>query len=471
MKHTPDAKSVWSWRDALLSTLILVLATGIGTVFSKLGFTEANIIMVYILGVLIISVVVKNRIYSLISSLVSVLVFNFFFTVPKFTFLAYHQGYPVTFLIMFIAAFLTSTLAGQLKNHAKQAAQAAYRTQILLDTNQLLQKAAEEEAVFTATANQLQKLLGREVALREKEQASVLRADCLYYPVSVNENRYGVAEISDKEHPPDAFEEGIVLSILGECALALENLRNVREKEEAKILAQNEQLRANLLRTISHDLRTPLTSISGHASNLLTNGEEFDEKTKNQMYEDIYDDSMWLITLVENLLSVTRIEDGRMQLHPAPELMDEVVSEALQHVDRKSTEHRVTVKNSEEFLLARIDAKLIVQVLINLVDNAVKYTPEGSTIEIETKRQGNQVVVCVRDDGPGISDEIKPHIFEMFYRGTNKPADSRRSLGLGLYLCKSIINAHGGTIEVSDHIPHGTCFTFFLPAEEVSLHE
>ena len=134
-------------------------------------------------------------------------------------------------------------------------------------------------------------------------------------------------------------------------------------------------------------------------------------------------------------------------------------------------EHHITVKHQDDLLLAKMDAKLIVQVIINLVDNAIKYTPRGSEIRISTFRKDNWAVISVSDDGPGISDENKKQIFDMFYTGSNRVADSRRSLGLGLSLCKSIINAHGGSISVSDNVPHGTVFTFTLPAEEVQLHE
>lgn len=503
-----------SFRDTCKSIGILLAATLLGLLFGRLGFTEANIITVYILGVLIISVTTTHRIYSLISSIVSVLVFNFFFTVPKFTFLAYDKGYPVTFLIMFLAALITGSLAAKLKNHARQAAQSAYRTKVLFDTNQLLQQAKGKNEIITATANQITKLLNRDIVVYLSEQqepkephifsiteetldescvtdneraaaAWVLKnnkhagattdtlssAKCLYLAIRVNENVYGVVGIVIGEHPLDAFENSVLLSILGECALALENEQNAREKEEAAILARNEQLRANLLRAISHDLRTPLTSISGNASNLLSNGESFDQDTKTRIYTDIYDDSMWLINLVENLLSVTRIEEGRMNLHVSAELMDEVITEALHHVNRKSVEHKITVHSEEEFLLARIDAKLIVQVIINIVDNAIKYTPEGSEITIHTKKQQNRVVVKISDNGPGIPDDVKLRVFDMFYSGTSKIADSRRSMGLGLSLCKSIVSAHGGEIMVSDHSPHGTTFTFTLPAGEVQLHE
>ena len=273
------------------------------------------------------------------------------------------------------------------------------------------------------------------------------------------------------ETPLDAFENNIVLSILGECALALESEQMAAEKEEAAVLAKNEQLRANLLRAISHDLRTPLTSISGNASNLLTNESTFDEATRHQIYADIYDDSLWLINLVENLLSVTRINKGEIQLHLTAELMDEVIAEALQHVSRQSAEHTIRVISSDDLILAKVDAKLMVQVVINIVDNAVKYTPPGSTIVISTEKRKDKVIVKIADDGPGIPDEAKPRIFDMFYTGAGKIADSRRSLGLGLALCKSIIDAHGGTLSVSDNKPHGAVFTFTLQAEEVDLHE
>ena len=194
------------------------------------------------------------------------------------------------------------------------------------------------------------------------------------------------------EIPLDPFENSILLSILGECALALENEKNTREKQEAAILAKNEQLRANLLRAISHDLRTPLTAISGNASNLLSNGDSFDNDTKKQLYMDIYDDSMWLINLVENLLAVTRIEEGRLNLHITEDLMEDVITEALHHINRKSEEHHISVESKEEFLLAKMDARLIVQVIINIVDNAIKYTPKNSHIVIRTEKRGKQAI-------------------------------------------------------------------------------
>lgn len=513
-KRRRTRMEAFSWRDLIKSLGIFLGATGLSMVFATLGFSEANIIMAYLLGVLLTSIVTTHRVYSIVSALASVIIFNFLFTEPRFTLHAYGTGYPVTLAIMFATAYITGTLAVRLKNHARQSAQAAFRTKVVFDTDQLLNRAQGREEIVTALGGQLVKLLNRDIViymaeegalgtpriftpegqtapptLISEEERAVARwvmknnkhagattdtlsgAYCLYLAIRVNQKVYGVVGIAAKGMPLDAFERSVLLSMLGEGALALENEQNAKEKEAAAIMAKNEQLRANLLRAISHDLRTPLTSISGNASNLISNSANFDEATKQQLYTDIYDDSMWLINLVENLLSVTRIEEGRMNLHPSAELMDEVISEALRHIHRMSIEHEITVSSSEDFILARVDAKLMVQVIVNMVDNAIKYTPAGSHIHISTEKAGKWVVVRIADDGPGIPDEAKKKVFDMFYSGANRVADSRRSLGLGLALCKSIVTAHGGTICVRDNQPRGTVFEFTLPSEEVHLHE
>ena len=275
------------------------------------------------------------------------------------------------------------------------------------------------------------------------------------------------------ETPLDCFENSIVLSILGECALALENIKNAREKEEAAVQAENERLRADLLRMISHDLRTPLTAISGNADNLLSSYRKMDETMREQTFSDIYDDSIWLIDLVENLLAITRIGEGKVQMSRCVHVMDEIVAEAVQHESRRCRHHTIRQAVSQDLLLVDADARLIIQVLVNLIENAIKYTPPGSVIEISSRPdpKNHQVVVSVADDGPGIPDEQKEHVFDMFYCNGGKAADSQRSLGLGLSLCRSIVEAHDGTITVADREPQGTVFTFTLPAGEVQLHE
>lgn len=360
--HGLRAQVVPRWQDLLVTLLILAAGTVIGNIFWQFAFTKANIISVYVLGTLLTSLFTKSYFCGVLSSVASVLLFNFFFTEPRLTLHAYEKGYPFTIAIMLIVSIITVTLA-------------------------------------------------------------------------------------------------------------IQNIRNIEEKERAALLAKNEQLRADLLRAISHDLRTPLTSISGNAANLLANDTKLEEDARHQIFLDIYDDSIWLIKLVENLLSITRIEDGRMNLRLSTELVGEVIEEALRHTNRQSSEHTIRMDLPDELLLARMDARLIVQVLINLVDNAVKYTPAGSAITVSACKQGDFAAISVVDDGPGIAPELQPHVFEMFYTGEHKVADSRRSLGLGLALCKAIVDAHGGTITLADNPPHGCDFTFTVPLGEVTLHE
>ena len=456
-------------RDWAVSLGILMVATMLGYAFSRVGFTEANIIAIYLLAVLLTSMATSTRSSYILSAVGSVLVFNFFFTSPQFSLRVYEHGAPMTFLLMIVAALIVGTLTDRLKSQVRQSTRAAYRTNLLFETNQMLQKAATEEEILQVAQTQLHKLSDRNLTVFPGITTGG-RENATIYLIKTAAHIYG-SVIMEGAESLEAFENSVLLSILGECALALENRKNAKEKEEAKLLAENEKLRANLLRSISHDLRTPLTAISGNAGILLSDSDSLSPETRMQMYSDIYDDAAWLYNLVENLLAVTRIEEGRMKLNTQPQLVEEVVSEAMQHISRKKTEHTITVTHRDELLLAKCDARLIVQVIINLVDNAIKYTPAGSHIRISTKREGTSAVISVADDGPGISDEEKERVFQMFYTGRNPIADSRRSLGLGLSLCKSIITAHGGGIRVTDNAPRGTVFTFTIPAGEVEVHE
>ncbi len=514
-KLKPSAQIRLTLRDSFISFLILAASTGVGLIFTLFGFSEANIITVFILGVLTIAVLTVNPIYSTISSLASVLLFNWFFIEPRLSFHTYEPEYAVTFVIMLISSLITGTLANKLKENARQSAREAFRAKVLFDTNQLLRKAECADDVIRITAQQVQTLLDRDVTVfpmtqkrtlssavvlgsspygagtsaRDENEAGIAEwvfvhetaagahtehfgsAKSLYHPICMNGYCYGVISIFlDGDHL-ESFEYSVFNSIIGECALALEGLRNAEEKEQAAIAMRNEQLRANLLRSISHDIRTPLTSISGNASNLVMHYEQLDDETLRQIFTDIYDDSEWLIDLVENLLSISRIENGQMNLHLSMELVGDVIDEALQHVNRSVSEHHVIVQPCSDVLIARMDARLITQVIINLVNNAIKNTQAGSTIQIISRKAAGLICVHVEDDGPGIADDLKPHVFEMFYTGKNSVSDGRRGLGLGLALCKSIVEAHGGTITLSDNHPTGCRFTFTLPAKEVTINE
>ena len=500
-------------HDTLIALACLGVCTLIGFLFSHLGFKDANVIMVYLLGLLVVSISTTHRAVSLVWAVVSVLLFDLLFTTPRFSFYAYGTGYPVTFLVMFAAAFIISTLAIRLKQNAGQSAKAALRMGILRETDQQLGKARTEEEILSVLALQLTQLLGRSLVIypekkgrpgdpvfypaagdvipyrTEEEKQAVLwtfdqhkrsgattevypKSDYLYYSMRVQDRVYGVVGIAVHGSPLDASEQSVLGAVVGECSLALENVRNAQEKEETRILAENERLRANLLRAVSHDLRTPLTSIMGNADNLLNCGDELDEATRRRLCEDIYTDAQWLSGMVENLLSASRMNEGRLNLNMDTELMEDMVEEAVRHIGRRMDGFVLDVEKPDMLLFVRADARLIVQVIINLIDNALKYAPPGSRIGIRILDEGEMVRLCVLDQGPGVPDDQKEHIFDLFYTNeTEGSVDRRRGLGVGLALCQSVIAAHGGSILVRDNEPEGAVFEFTLPAVEVTIHE
>ena len=504
------APTVPTLRDLVLTLSIQAAATIIGFLFFRLHYTDANIITIYLLGVLLTSVSTSGYTCGLLASALSVFLFNYFLTEPRLTLVAYGKDYPVTFAVMLGASILAGTLAAKLKAHAELSARDAYRTKTLFDANQQLQKAETPADIYRTTATQIQRLVQRDILIypsldngylypadggaprsipesarepevvdwvwtkRKRAGASTEKfpdARCLYLSIRTGQQVYGVVGVScSAKAPLDAFTSSILLSILGECALALESRHNAEEREKAAVLAKNEQLRANLLRSISHDLRTPLTSISGNADALLHSYQALDDDSRTQMITDIYDDAQWLTELVENLLAVTKISDGSVKLQLSDQVVDDIVAEALRHIDRHAAEHHITSDCGELPLLVRADARLIMQLLINLVNNAIKYSPAGSHIGIRAFREAEHAVIEVSDDGPGIPDAQKSQVFEMFYTGSKRVADSRRSLGLGLSLCRSIVHAHGGELTLHDNTPHGCVFSFTLPLSEINLN-
>lgn len=248
---------------------------------------------------------------------------------------------------------------------------------------------------------------------------------------------------------------------------------NIKKKTEeaarSEEIAKQEELRANLLRSISHDLRTPLTGISGNADMLIKHGEELSDSTKLEIYNAINDDSKWLINLVENLLSITRIDD-KVSVNAQDGIVQEILDEALIHIDAAAANYHIGKHYTDEPLWAKMDPKLMMQVIINIVNNAIKYTDVGSSIDIYADKKDNEIEIRIADNGRGIADSAKDKIFEKFYSDGKLNGDSRRGLGLGLYLCQLIMQSHNGTIRVEDNDPHGAIFVLTLPASEVTTN-
>ncbi|MBQ9005858.1 MAG: DUF4118 domain-containing protein [Atopobiaceae bacterium] len=358
-----DKGGVVTVKTGLLPNLVVTAAIQAVTVLvalllDSMEFAEEAMIVLFVLGVLVTAVSTEGAAYSMVASVLSVLLFNFFIVEPRMSLQAWGPDYPETFAVMLSVALFASYLVAKMRT-------------------------------------------------------------------------------------------------------------NARLSMEATVRARNEQMRADLLRSVSHDLRTPLTAIMGNTDILLTNDDALPEETRTRLVQDIHDDATWLTDVVENLLAVTRFDKDRVMLNMRPEVVDEVIEEALRHVRRDASGHTITVTPSDELLLARMDSQVIVQVIVNLVNNALAHTPEGCVVNIATKRMEDEVAVTVSDDGPGVGEGNHEAVFDAFYTAKESLTDGRRGIGLGLALCKTIVEAHGGRIWVEDVEPHGAAFTFTLPLEEV----
>ncbi len=239
----------------------------------------------------------------------------------------------------------------------------------------------------------------------------------------------------------------------------------LNEREKLLMEAEKETMRANLLRAVSHDLRTPLTGIIGLANTYLENGEGKTEKQKKELVEDIQEEANWLLNMVENLLTVTRIRVGNAQVNTSPEPLEEVVSEAVIRLRKRLPQLNVSVQVPEEFLMVPMDAMLIEQVIMNLLENAVYHSGSQDVIELNVEMREPEVVFHIRDHGKGIAPERLKTIFDGSGTDTNGSGDSHKGMGIGLTICKAIITAHHGTIYVMNR-EHGAEFVFTLPLEE-----
>lgn len=497
----------FSWRDAVVTLLCLAISTAVGFAFDWAGFSESNIITIYILGVLVTAVSTSGHLYGAANSLLSVLAFNFFFTEPRFTLQADGPSYPVTFLIMLSSSIIASSLASRVKEQARMAAEKSYYTELLLGSSQKLQTIRTEWDCLRLTAEQLSRMFDRPViyALNDADKELDFRiepADEHTLLEKLSTEEIGVAKWVQKNNKhagattntlpdskwlflsvrgtrgvmgivgvpiagyvvPDAFEKNLMVALLGECGLSQERIRLEEERNQIALQTQRESLQANLLRAVSHDLRTPLTNINGSVGILMGKDQTLKPEVREQLYTAIDDDTNWLINMTENLLAATQLETDRTKLKTAPELLEDLFQSAVRQLDRRARDHHISVDLEDQTLMASMNAGMIQRVIINMMNNAIQYTPKDSHIILSGTRRKDWVEISVSDDGPGNPDEAKKHLFDLFYTAEQGKPDSKRGLGLGLHLCQSIVNAHGGTITVSDHAPSGTTFRFTLPA-------
>lgn len=494
-----------------VTLLLMGFVTLLSFLFRQAGFHESNIIMAYLLGVLLVSTLTDGFLYGIAASVIGVLTFNFFFTQPYYSFTTHRKDYPVTFAIMLVVALITSTLTARIKEAARTSAVREKRAQVLYQTNKNMLKARNLREIVEVGGKEIINLLHRSVVIvtgyspqqledshlfvmeEEKEDSRLsLLKDPGLLQLAVHTGRaLGAGTDHFPEKPayflPIKGQNGVLgavgiscfgarllsgeqirllKSITAQLALAMERDRLSEEQQKAKMEAEQERIRSHLLRSIAHDLRTPLTGILGSAAAILDYGDALDEGARTKLLQGVYEDAAWLNNSFENILSLTRLDEGKIEMHKHLEAVEEVVAEAVSRVKKLSARHRLEVRIPGELIMLPMDGILIEQVLVNLLDNAVKYTPDGTAIEIRVYLEADYAVFEVADNGNGIPEESLPLIFNRFYTTSASHQTGRRGTGLGLAICKSIIEAHGGQITARNRPEGGAAFRFELPVKE-----
>lgn len=516
-KHSLQVKKKRQWRklistkDIVKSGVLLVLGTLCSELFLYWGMGDQNVIIVYLFVVLIISRVTTGYIYGALSSVISVLLFNWFFVEPLFSLTVYKAGYPITLIIMLSVALITSNMMIRVKKQALDSIEKEHRMEVIYELNQHLLVSENLGDIVSLTTGYLAKILEKSIIFyTEKPETSqaafeveeyqadsgqflttdeeravanwvfnngkvagygsdtLMGANGYYLPILSSGETLGVIGILSKKSSPLSHEHHNFLKLISsQLSLALEGQKLADEQQRIIIENEREKMRGNLLRAISHDLRTPLTGILGASSAMLENKGKITPALETQLLVDIKEDSEWLIRMVENLLSVTRIDEGTMRVTKVPEAVEEIVGAAVNRIRKRFKQQEIKVSAPLDLLLVPMDGKLIEQVLINLLENALKHAETTNEIEISVHKEGEEAIFAVKDYGIGLSDATLAKLANQF-QGDRQgiPIDNKRGLGIGLSICQTIVTAHGGRLVGENHQEGGAIVSFRLPLRE-----
>lgn len=485
--------------DIVLTILILTLSTLTGALFREWGLHKTNIVVVYIFSVLLIARYTRGYGYGICASVVSIVLFNWFFTEPYYTLKVNDMTYIVTFAIMMLISVFTSTLTTKVKQAAADAKLREGESNALYQMTNHLTDADDAENIAEITVTTVSNVLGCNTAcicfdemglpektfIQRRADGSLVRRELigadelnkrmtrLHTSVDVTDDDYLypiygktmiLAVVCVPKEIGAAMSESqtrMLHSVIESSALAFERLRSMQEQALSREEATQERYRGNLLRAISHDIRTPLSGIMGTSEMLMDSSERDD--MRYALARDIYRDAEWLHGLVENILNLTKLQDGKMNLDKQPEAIEEVIGAALTVMEKRLPGRMIDVYMPEDVIMVPMDARLISQVLINLLDNAAKHTRADAEISITVSADDENVSVTVADRGSGIAETDLPHVFQMFYTARSKSPDAKRGVGLGLAICQSVAEAHGGSISAQNRTGGGASFTFTLP--------
>lgn len=471
--------------DLMKLICIMTLCTFISLIMFQHHLNESNTITVYMLGVIISALWIRSRLNVILSSLTAVLLFNYFFTTPRFSFEAYRADYPATFTIMFVCGIIMSALVRNVKQQTKVAKEKIYRTEVLLETNKLLIQSVDEQAVIKTMKQQFSKLTHEDVSIIPSAQTEAfpkLEAHLKwvkyhqqeagystetfpglsYYLLPVNEQACTyiiVIPASDQL----TFEKEIILSMAIDMANTLEKIHLYKKNKQQEKEKEREQARSTFLKSISHDIRTPLTAMMGNLDVL----EKDMSDEQRPILNSIKEDATWLNNMVNNILTVTKIDHDDEISNQQTIVLSEVLYTAYQLTVKRAGTRTLCIEEPDEILLVHIDEKMMTQVLMNLVENAIKYTPEQSVITLSLRHEGANAVIEVQDNGYGVDEAIQARIFDEYYTSNNTSDRSRTGLGLGLYLCQMILKRHQTSLYIKKNEPKGAIFGFELPLEKV----
>ncbi|WPE23691.1 sensor histidine kinase KdpD [Shinella zoogloeoides] len=488
-------------RPYLLSVVFVALAILAGVALSQ-TLDVQNLALVFLMAVLAASV--RGGLGAgLFASILGALAFNFFFLEPRYTFTVRDPESLVALFFYFGVALVASNLTAAVHRQAAAARQRARMTEDLYLFSRKLAGTGTLDDVLWATAFQIASMLKVRVVILLPEAGAVavkagyppddtlVDADIaaakwawehnrpagrgadtlpgarrLYLPMRTGREAVGVIGLdNDRQGPILAPEQRRLFDALSDqAALAIERVQLVSDVDGARLAAETDKLRAALLTSISHDLKTPLAAIMGSADMLKDLGVRLDEETRRELLSTVIDESERLNRFIANLLDMTRIGAGAMEPNYAWHFAGDIVGSALARAVKIVSHHRVEVHIPETLPMLRVDPVLFEQVLFNLIDNAAKYAPDGTSIEIDGRQDGNTIMLSIKDEGPGIPSDDIERVFDSFYR-VRKADQVRAGTGLGLSICRGFVEAMGGTITAANRTDRsGAVFTIRMPA-------
>ncbi len=487
-------------RPYIATIAITAVALGIGEVLKQV-LSVQNISLVFLTGILV-SAIRFGLLPSLFACLVSVLTYNFFFLPPIYTFTIADPENVVALFFFLIVAVIASNLAGRTRNQVLTARSRARTTEELFAFSRKLAGIGTLDDLLWATVYQIASMLkvrvvlllpaGDSIAVRagyppedQLDDADLAAAQWtwahnhpagrgadtlpgakrLFLPLRTGRAPIGVLGIDRDEPGPPLTPDGrrLLDALADQAAVAIERITLVEDIDRARVTAETERLRAALLTSISHDLRTPLASIIGSLTSLRSYGKSYDERAREGLMATIQAEAERLNRFIGNLLDMTRLEAGAIELKPEAEELAEILGTALQRATRLLAEHRVAIDLAPDLPLLRADYLLLEQALFNLLDNAAKYAPAGSLVRIAARRDRGAVAIDVSDEGPGIPPGDLERIFDKFSR-VQQQDRQRAGTGLGLAICRGFVEAMGGSITAANRSDRsGAVFTIRLP--------